>query len=243
MDPVLELLRSHSSVRDYLPEPVSPALVRECVAAAQQAATSSHVQAYGLLQVTDPGRRAALAEAAGGQAQVSEAGAFFVVHADLRRFRVMAEGLGRPFAPNLEAFLVAVIDAALFAQNLVVALEARGLGTCYIGGLRNDLDRVREVLEVPLGVLPLFGLCAGTPASRPAPKPRLAPEAVLAVDRYPDDDEVRRQIAEHDARMAEYYAGRGLPGRNWSGGVHRKFVAPARTRLASFYAEQGASLD
>jgi nitroreductase len=243
MDPVLQLLASHASVRSFRPEPVPQELVRECVAAAQQAATSSNVQGYGLLQVRDPEVRAALAEAAGGQAQVREAGAFFVVHADQRRFRLMAEDLGRPFQPNLEAFLVEVIDAALFAQNLVVALEARGLGTCYIGGLRNDLDRVRELLEMPRDVFPLFGLCAGTPAEQPSVRPRLSVDAVLHLDRYPSDEEVRGAMAEYDGRMAAYYAERGLPGRTWTGGVHRKFLSPQRQRLAGFYGEQGAVLD
>lgn len=243
MEPVLELLSRHSSVRDFLPEPVPDSVVRECVAAAQQAATSSNVQGYGLLQVTDPEVRAELADAAGGQAQVREAGALFVVHADQRRFRLVAEELEKPFAPNLEAFLVEVIDAALFAQNLVVAFEARGLGTCYIGGLRNDLDRVRELLAAPEGVLPLFGLCVGTPAERPAAKPRLSVDAVLHRDRYPTDDEVREGVAEYDRRMGAYYAERGLAGRNWSGGVHRKFMTPQRTHLARFYGEQGAVLE
>jgi len=243
MDPFLELLASHRTIRAFTEAPVSDEVVRSCVGAAQMAATSSNVQGYGILQVTDPTTRGALAECTGGQSQVAEAGAFFAICADHRRFRLMAEDRGTSFTPNLESFLVCAIDAALFAQNLVLAFEAQGLGTCYIGGLRNDLSRVRELLEVPLDVFPLFGLCVGEIAEDPGPKPRLPVDGVLFQDRFPTDDQVREHIAEYDERMAAYYSDRGLPGRDWSGGAHRKFKTALRAHLHEFYTSQGARLE
>jgi hypothetical protein len=173
---------------------------------------------------------------------VARAGAFFIVCADQRRFKLLAADGGRPFVPNFESFLVGVIDATLFAQNLIVAFESMGLGTCCIGGLRNDLARVRELLELPADVFPLFGLCVGEIAEDPGPKPRLAVEAVLHHDRFPPEDEVRAWIGEYDGRMAGYYAARGLAGRNWSAGVQRKFMRAAREDLREFYLSQGADL-
>lgn len=243
MDPLFELLANHRTIRAFTNATLSDQVVRESVAAAQMAATSSNVQGYSLLQVTDGATRGALAECTGGQAQVAQAGAFFAVCADHRRFRLMAEDHGTSFTPNLESFLACAIDAALFAQNLVLAFEAQGLGTCYIGGLRNDLDCVRELLEVPSDVFPLFGLCAGEIAEDPGPKPRLAVDGVLFQDRFPTDTEVRAHIAEYDARMATYYAERGLPGRDWSGGAHRKFKTALRAHLHEFYTSQGARLE
>ena len=38
------------------------------------------------------------------------------------------------------------------------------LGICYIGGLRNDLQAVTELLNIPYRVIPLFGLVVGYPA-------------------------------------------------------------------------------
>ncbi len=243
MDPILELLARHRTIRAFTGARVPDELVRECVGAAQMAATSSNVQGYGLLQVTEPATRSALAECTGGQSQVAEAGAFFAVCADHRRFRLMAEDHRATFTPNLESFLVCAIDAALFAQNLVLAFEAKGLGTCYIGGLRNDLARVRDLLAVPGDVFPLFGLCVGEIADDPGPKPRLAVDGVLFHDRFPSDAEVREHIAEYDARMAAYYADRGLDGRDWSGGAHRKFKTALRAHLHDFYTSQGARLE
>ena len=151
-----------------------------------------------------------------------------MVCAEQRRHRLLAEDQGTSYEPNLETFLVGAIDASLFAQNLVIAFESQGLGTCYIGGLRNDLQAVSELLDVQKDVFPLYGLCVGEPLDPSETKPRLAVDSVLAVDEFPIEDRVLEQIAEYDERMGAYYAERDLAGRNWSGGVKRKFAKRTR---------------
>jgi len=238
-----ELLRAHASVRDFTDDAVDDGLLARCVASAQCAATSSNVQAYSLLRVRDPERRARLAELCGGQPQVERAGFFGVLCGDLRRDALLAGDAGGELVANLEAFLLATIDATLFAQNLVVALEGEGLGTCYIGGLRNRVDEVDELLELPRLVLPLFGLCAGRPRTRNATKPRLAVDAVLFDGRYPDDDALRAHAREYDARMEPHFAARGKPHWSWTGQIARKFTGAMRPHLFAFYRSKGVELE
>lgn len=239
----LERMASHRSVREYRDGELDDAAVRAAVAAAQQAATSANVQAYCLLRITDPDERQRLAELAGGQAQVARSGAFFVVCGDLRRHRLVAQDAGAPSVRNLEVFLLAAIDASLFAQNLVLAFESRDLGTCYIGGLRNRLPEVDALLELPDGVLPFFGLCVGEPAGDPGLRPRLPLDAVYFHDRYPSDERMRELVAEYDATMGEYYERRGKPGHDWSGALWRMFREARRTDLAAYYRSKGAGLE
>ncbi len=240
---VLETMSSHRTIRKYRAEALDDAIVHRAVSAAQMAATSSNVQAYSLLRVSDPRTRARIAELCGGQSQVERAGAFFVISADQRRHRLMARAAGRPYEPNLETFLIAVIDASLFAQNLVLAFESLGLGTCYIGGLRLSLPAIDELLELPGDVLPLFGLAAGVPDEDPSLRPRLPLEAVLFEDRYPDDDTMLATIAAYDEAMARYYEERGQPGYDWSGGTVRRFAKREREDLLEYYRGKGAVLE
>lgn len=236
-------LTSHASVRDYADEPLPDAVLRDAVADARCAPTSSNVQAYSLVRVRDPARRATLAELCGGQTQVRQAGFFGVVCGDLRRDALVVEDAGGELTANLEAFLLATVDAPLFAQNLVVGLEARGFGTCYIGGLRNRIDEVDRLLALPRLVLPLYGLCAGVPASRNATKPRLEVEALLHEERYPDDAAVRADVAAYDAALRPHYAARGTPHYTWSGAIARKFAQPLRPHLWDYYRSKGVELD
>jgi len=242
---VLRTMADHRSVRAFLPDPVPDAHVRRAVEAARQAATSSWIHAYSLLQVTDPAERATLADLTGGQPQVAEAGAFFAVCGDVRRHRLVAERLGKPYVGNLETFLLAVVDASLFAQDLVLAFESMGYGTCYIGGLRTRLPEVDALLELPDGVWPLYGLCVGVPdPARPtATRPRLPVDALLMKDRYLDDEAMLAQIDAFDEEAAAHYAARGLEGRNWTGGLWRKFAKPVREHLFAYYTDKGARLE
>lgn len=247
---VLDQMRAHRSVRRFLAEEMPDAELATACAAAQMASTSSYIQAYSALRVRDPETRARLAELTGGQPQVAEAGAFLVILGDVRRHALLAKEAGRGLARNLESFLLAVIDASLFAQNLALALESMGYGICYIGGLRTKLPEVDTLLQLPDDVFPLFGLCAGRPAelakgdpATPQHRPRLPLGAMLFDDHYPSDTDMLAAIGTFDAEVAEHYAARGKPGYNWSGGLVRRLEKPIREHLASYYHSKGARLE
>ncbi len=243
MNPTLSLMSAHRTIRRFADVPLDEGDVERAVAAAQHASTSSNIQAYSLLRVRDEAKREELVELTGGQPQVAQAGGFFVVCGDQRRHALVAGRAGRPYEPNLETFLLAVVDASLFAQNLVLAFESFGYGICFIGGLRNRLPEADRLLALPEHVLPLYGLCVGTGAEEPRRRPRLPLEAVLFDERYPSDDELLRQLDRYDAVMADYYAERGKPGYDWSGGIARKFARRNREHLRGLYESKGARLE
>jgi len=115
-------------------------------------------------------------------------------------------------------FIMASVDAALPAQNAVIAAEAHGLGSVYIGALRNHPEEVAEILELPPRVFALFGLWLGCPDPnvKTTIKPRLPQSVVLSKDVY---QRVRREIvAQYDELMTEFYATQGMevPAGGWS---------------------------
>lgn len=238
----LDLLRSHRSIRAYADAPVPDAHVTAAVEAGQMASTSSAVQSYCLIRVRDAAARAEIADLAGPQPKIVECGAFFVLCGDTRRHRLACARDGRTYDARLEAFLLAVVDATLFAEKMVIAFESMGYGVCYIGGLRNDLPRADRVLALPEGIYPLYGLCVGVPAENPLPRPRLPVEAVLFENRYPGDDEMLSMLSAYDDRYERYRAERGATPARWSELMSKKFSSPERTELAAYYAEKGAGL-
>lgn len=218
MNPTIELLKSHRSIRKFTDEPVEQSIVDELVRCGQAAATSSNVQAVTAIQVHDADKRSRLAELAGGQAYVASAGAFLVYCADLNRPQFACTQAGGEFAPGMtEHFIIATVDVALAAQNTVVAAESLGLGICYIGGLRNNPAQVSELLEIPEHVYPVFGLCLGYPAQDPEVKPRMPLDAVLMHDRY-DSSVFDSNVASYDETVREYYKTRtgGNKDSTWS---------------------------
>jgi FMN reductase (NADPH) len=242
MNDTIDLLLSHRSIRRYTDAPVPDEHVIAAVRAGQAASTSSAMQACHLVQVTDPAIREAIVPITGGQTKVARSGAFFVVCGDARRHRLACADHGDDYGARLEAFLVAVIDASLFAQNLCVAFESMGYGICYIGGLRNDLAEVDALLRLPDGVYPMYGLCAGVPDEAPVARPRLPLEAVLSRNGYPTDEEMRAAMADYDAGYAAYLEARGASPKAWTATMAAAHDAPRREALAAYYASKGADL-
>lgn len=243
MNPTIDLIRRHRSIRAFAPDPVPDDHLHAAIEAGQAASTSSGVQAYCIINVTNPDTRRALVPITGGQQKVADCGAFLVICGDLRRHKLAAAMHGAQHRDSLETFLVATVDASLVAQNMAVAFESLGYGVCYIGGLRNDLAEVDRLLDLPPGILPIYGMCVGAPAEDPAPRPRLGADAVLFNDRYPDDDTMKSLIARYDEAYERYMLEtRGQPGRTWSGGMARMFSDERRPDIAPYYISKGADL-
>ncbi len=78
----------------------------------------------------------------------------------------MAEAKGIDLTETLsgiDASIVGAVDASLAAQNLAIAAESMGLGICYIGGVRDAIIEITELLDLPDYVYPVFGIAVGHP--------------------------------------------------------------------------------
>jgi nitroreductase len=236
---VLDLLLKHRSVRSYLPQALPAGTLEMLVAAAQSASTSSNLQAWSLVAVEDSARKARLSQLVGNQAHVRAAPLFLVWLADLARLERIAADQGQTSEglDYLELLLVGVIDAALAAQNTVVALESLGLSSVYIGGIRNQPEAVAAELALPPGVFATFGMCVGyeDPKHPAQVKPRLPQAAVLHREQYSLAAQ-QQAISDYDQVMAQFYAGQGMRQPDWTSTVANRVKSAAslsgRDRLA-----------
>ena len=227
LNQVLRSLIAHRSVRAYLPRPLPPGTLEAIVAAAQSAPSSSNLQAWSVIAIEDADRKARLAQVAGGQAHIEQTPLFLVWLADLSRLDRAAAAQGRKLeaCDYLETFLVAAIDAALAAQNAAAAAESLGLGTVFIGAMRNDPQRVAAELGLPPQVMAVFGLCVGyaDPAKPAAIKPRMPQPVVLFHERYAPENE-KDQISRYDQTLAAFSRAQGMGDITWTGRVLSRFA-------------------
>lgn len=241
MNPTIELLKSHRSIRKFTEQKIPRELFEELIRAGQSAATSSHVQAYTIIHVVNPENRAKLAELAGGQTYVADSSDFLVFCADMKRSTEAAERAGADVVRGMtEHLLVASVDTALIAQNIAIAAESEGLGICYIGGIRNNPADVSEILQLPEHVYPVFGMCLGYPDQNPEVKPRLPLASIIKEDVYrADEDEAL--VAEFDETMRSYYLERtgGKKETNWSEQLKPLFTTKIRSHMKAFLEGKG----
>ncbi|HEX8606300.1 MAG TPA: NADPH-dependent oxidoreductase [Pseudoduganella sp.] len=251
LNPVLETLFAHRSVRAFLPDALPADMLDLLVAAAQSAPSSSNLQVWSAIAVEDQQGRERLSALVGNQKHVREAPLFLAWLVDLSRLQRLAAERGRELdgAEYLDTFLMGVIDAALAAQNAVNAAESLGLGTVYIGALRNQPEAVAAELGIKPGdgVYPVFGLVIGHPdPARPAAvKPRLPQSSVLYRERYTPAP-VEQEVGGYDEAMRAFYASQGLPVTTWSEHSLARLKSPdelkGRHRLKEALADLGFPL-
>ena len=244
MNDTIKLLQSHRSIRKFTRDPVSDEVIESIIRSGMSAATSSNLQGTTVIRIRKPETRDAIAKLAGGQSYVSTAAVFLVWCADLHRSAVACElGGGTLSGGMTEHFMIATIDVAIAAQSAVVAAESLGLGICYIGGIRNDPQRVADLLLLPDQTYPAFGMCIGWPDQDPAKKPRLPLAVTLKEETYEDSGD-RQHIAEYDQQMREYYRTRlgGKTGRAWSEDMSALLGKESRPHMREFLAKRGFTM-
>ena len=199
------------------------------------------MQGVTIIRITDHAKRAEFKKITGGQAYVETAPVFLVFCADLSRpMRCCTAYCGTPAEGLTEHFIIATVDAALYAQNVAVAAESAGLGICYIGAIRNDAARSAELLDLPQQVYPVFGMCIGWPDQDPEVKPRLPVSVMLKENSYSIDGEVEA-IASYDGEMRNYYATRSanIKIQGWSEQMAGLLGKESRLHMRSFLEGKG----
>jgi len=214
---VLDTMFGHRSVRAYRPDPLPEGTLETLVAAAQSAPTSSNLQAWSVVAVEDPDRRERLAALSANQRFIGEAPLFLCWVADISRLTRLGEAhqCKLEALDYLESFMVALVDAALAAQNAMVAAESLGLGTVYVGALRHQPEKVAAELALPPGAFAAFGLAVGVPAVSGAVKPRLPQSLVLHREQYRVAEE-GSAIGAYDQALAAFSETQGLGPVAWT---------------------------
>ena len=250
----VEHILSRGSVRRFRPQPVGDALLATLLACAQSAPTKSNLQQYSIVVLKDPDRRARLVELIPQTAWAATAPLILVFLGDVRRGRRIAAQRGYEHRnDNVDTFMNAAVDAALAMQCFIAAAEASGLGCCPLSVVRNRLDQLRDLLELPAGVFPIAGLAAGWPDAEPKISVRLPPDVVVHEDRYDDagleaaidayDDGVfgGKSIPPQRQRHVDRYgvAERGV----WSENVARQLSVPERPDFRDWLRRQDLNLD
>lgn len=236
MTPTIDLLRSHRSVRRYTDEPITDEQRAAIVASAQAASSSSFLQCTSIIRITDKSLREQLVPLTGGQKHVAQAAEFWVFCADFNRHLQICPQAQLGLAEQL---LLGVVDTAILAQNAFTAAESLGLGGVYIGGLRNNIEAVTELLNIPKHVLPLFGLCLGWPDEDHGVKPRIPAAMIMHENSYQPVDE--NVLEQYDEEMAQYYLSRGSNTRRdtWSDHIRRTIIKENRPFILDYLHKQG----
>lgn len=195
-NPIIQTLLNRKSIRKYKPDMPSDKVIETVVRAGQQAPFAS--QLCSLLLSRKQGENP------------FKAPLLFIVCVDSHKWElVMAERDWEMRSDDALLLLLGMQDAALMAENMVIAAESLGMGSCFLGGIPFRSKSLIENYKLPPRVFPMVGLAMGYPAENPPPRPRYPLEFVLFEDEYPafDPDLLRKsmEVMDEGYQAQDYY--------------------------------------
>jgi len=192
-NPVIESILNRRSVRKYNAEQPSDEVIEAIVRAGQQAPFASQLYSVLLTRKKKGPFGAPL---------------WFTICVDLYKLQRFMKIRGWEVVTNdLSLLFFGIQDAAYMAENMVIAAESLGLGSCFLGNATYLADRIAREFKLPLRVLPLVGLVMGYPAENFPPRPRYPLWFTLFEDEYPDFSD--EQVAEAMKVMDDGYLAQG----------------------------------
>ncbi|WP_154826112.1 NADPH-dependent oxidoreductase [Kallipyga gabonensis] len=246
-NPLIDQMLDRRSYREFTDRKVEEEKIQVLLEVARHTATSIGLQWASLIRINDPRKKEALADI-GHQDYIARAPEVWIFLADgYRNARIAEEkGTPSPYAFDINFFAQAITDAALMAQNVMVALESMGLGGVFLGSILNDPDRLVEVLDLPQGTFPVVGMLFGYPNQNPQKKPRMDMSLRTFLDRYEDRSPYLETLADYDEEMQTYYDLRDANRRvdSFTDQVVKKIgsMNPDRNRLTRVAKSQGFRL-
>lgn len=227
MNPVIDTLNRHRSIRSFTGKQVTEEQVESIVRTAMASANWINGQQVTVIEVFDAQDKAEIGAAAGNQKHVKEAPVLLIFCMDFRRAKLAADkqGVELGVVNDIEAVMIGSTDVGLAMGNAIAAAESMGLGIVPIGGIRRDPSRVISLLELPQYVFPIAGLVIGHPDEDPGLKPRLPLPAVYHKGKY--NSSFEELVEQYDVQIAEYTKARsnGAASSRWT------------ERTAMFYSE------
>ena len=183
MNETLELLMARKSVRVYEKEAMPEADVQAIFNAAVQAPTAGNMTLWTAIRITDEEKKRRLSVTCDNQPFIATAPLVLVFCADYKRWFDLfgTLDLGEPLRmPGEGDMMLAMADTFIAAHASVVAADALGYGSCYIGDIIEHCEEQREILGLPAYVKPVCMVVYGKPTQQQ--KERKKPERFAVSD-------------------------------------------------------------
>ena len=235
MSETTQRIKQHSSCRVFQQRPVEQALLDEIFEAAQMSSSSCFLQVTSIIRVTDPEKKRIIAQGC-KQEFIAQAPELWVFCGDFHRDGCLCE---KPSLGWTDHFLVACVDTGIMVQTAMIALESLGLGGVFLGGIRDCVETVHDLLKLPANTVPLLGLAFGYPAEKHEVKPRLPKSVVFMENFYKEPD--MEAIRQYDETMRNYYAQRTGTKRSgcWSERLEEIINREKRANLLTYLKQNG----
>jgi nitroreductase len=159
MTDTFSVIHARKSVRNFTGAPVSKADLDKIIKAGMAAPTAVNMQPWSFIVITEKKILDDLSEGLPHAKMLTKAGAAIIVCTE-------------PDKAYEKSKDMAIIDASLAGENILLAIEALGLGGVWTAAFpyADRMKHVKTVLKIPDEIIPLNVIAIGVPAGQDKPK-------------------------------------------------------------------------
>lgn len=216
MNPTLETILNRKSMRAFEKRPIPAEIKAQILEATLRAPTAGNMMLYSILDITDQQIKDTLVETCDNQPFIARAPLVWIFLADYQRWydyfaysdvpAFCAQRNEEMRMPEEGDLFLACADALIAAQNAVIAADAFGLGSCYIGDIMENYEIHQKLLNLPPYVFPIAMLVFGYPTEQQKKREmtsRFDEKFIVFENQYRrlDDDDFDEMFAEREKQM------------------------------------------
>jgi len=159
---LLDVIFNRRSIRRYKDEPVPEEVMKNILEAGRLAPSANNAQPWHFIVVTDPKIKHALAQRRWNW--FIKDSAFTVVGCGDKSNRW------------------STVDVSIALENMVIAAEAQGVGSCWIGDFEES--EVKQILNIPENLKVIALVSFGYPAEKPSPRSKKSLEEIVHYNKF-----------------------------------------------------------
>jgi len=154
---VIEAIQKRRSIRKFKKEKIKDEYINLLIYAASLAPCAGNTQEWRFIIVNDERKKEELAKASYKQMWMKDAPVIIAICADEEEIR------NRYGSRGVRMYMY--LDCALAAENLILAAQSLGLGSCIVFAF--DDEEVSEILKLPPHIKPIMLIPIGYPDEEP----------------------------------------------------------------------------
>lgn len=190
-DMLMHEIKRRSSVRKYSDVGVSSNLVNQVLEAARWAPSEGDCEPWEFVIVRDPGLKAHVVEAAYHQRWMLQAPVFIVVCVNKKIAKSIYGERGEK--------LYSIQSVAAATQNILLAAQALGLGTCWVGSFSDQ--HVATLLHLPEWMSPVTIITLGWPVEKNPPREPHKLDDIVHYEQYGETPLHRKVFSERTSTL------------------------------------------
>ncbi len=191
----IDLMMNRKSIRKYKPDVPTDEIIHTIVKAGLQAPFASQLCSLIITREADK--------------HPFNAPIAFYFLLDFHRMELIMKKRGwENVSCNLWIYHLGMQDVTLAGENMVIAAESLGLGSCYIGMTPFAAKQIAKRHKLPKRVFPVVQLAMGYPDEDKPPRPRYPLEFSLFENEYPEftDEQINEAMkVMDDGYLAQDY--------------------------------------